>query len=85
MELIPSAGLSLSSLIRGCLGMSVLIFIAYLFSNNRKAIAWKTVGIGLLIQVVIAIGVLKIKTDIPREPRRKEVSESPALGINSIV
>ena len=61
MELIPSAGLSLSSLIRGCLGMSVLIFIAYLFSNNRKAIAWKTVGIGLLIQVVIAIGVLKIE------------------------
>ena len=61
MELIPSAGLSLSSLLRGCLGMSVLIFIAYLFSNNRKAIAWKTVGIGLLIQVVIAIGVLKIE------------------------
>ena len=61
MELIPSAGLSLSSLLRGCLGMSVLIFIAYLFSSNRKAIAWKTVGIGLLIQVVIAIGVLKIE------------------------
>ena len=61
MELIPSAGLSLSSLLRGCLGMSVLIFIAYLFSNNRKAVAWKTVGIGLLIQVVIAIGVLKIE------------------------
>lgn len=61
MELIPSAGLSLTSLLRGSLGMLVLIFIAYLFSNNRKAIAWKTVGVGLLIQVVIAIGVLKIK------------------------
>jgi len=61
MELIPSAGLSLTSFLRGSLGMSVLIFIAYLFSNNRKAIAWKTVGIGLLIQVVIAIGVLKIE------------------------
>jgi CNT family concentrative nucleoside transporter len=61
MELIPSAGLSLTSLLRGSLGMLVLIFIAYLFSNNRKAIAWKTVGIGLLIQVVIAIGVLKIE------------------------
>ena len=58
MELIPSAGLSLASLFRGLLGMCVLIFVAYLFSNNRKAIAWKTVGIGLLIQVVIAIGVL---------------------------
>ena len=61
MELIPSAGLSLTSLLRGSLGMLVLIFIAYLFSNNREAIAWKTVGIGLLIQVVIAIGVLKIE------------------------
>ena len=61
MELIPSAGLSLTSLLRGSLGMLVLIFIAYLFSNNRKAIAWKTVGVGLLIQVVIAIGVLKIE------------------------
>ena len=40
--------------------MGVLLFIAVLFSNNRKQIAWKTVGIGLLIQVIIAIGVLKV-------------------------
>ena len=60
MELIPNAGLSLISLSRGLFGMFFLIFIAYLFSNNRKAIAWKTVGIGLIIQVFIAIGVLKI-------------------------
>ena len=60
MELIPNAGLSLISLSRGLFGMFFLIFIAYLFSNNRNAIAWKTVGIGLIIQVFIAIGVLKI-------------------------
>jgi len=60
MELIPNAGLSITSLLRGVLGIIVLIFIAYLFSNNRKAIAWKTVGIGLVIQLLIAIGVLKI-------------------------
>lgn len=60
MELIPNAGLSLISLSRGVFGMFFLIFIAYLFSNNRKAIAWKTVGVGLIIQVFIAIGVLKI-------------------------
>ena len=60
MELIPNAGLSLISLSRGVFGIFFLIFIAYLFSNNRKAIAWKTVGIGLIIQVFIAIGVLKI-------------------------
>jgi len=60
MELIPNSGISLVSLIRGALGMSVLIGIAYALSNNRKQIAWKTVGLGLLIQIVIAIGVLKI-------------------------
>ena len=60
MELIPNAGISLVSLMRGALGMCVLIGIAYALSNNRKQIAWKTVGLGLLIQIVIAIGVLKI-------------------------
>ncbi len=60
MELIPNSGLSLTSFSRGLLGIFFLIFIAYILSNNRKAIAWKTVGIGLFIQVSIAIGVLKI-------------------------
>ncbi len=60
MELIPNAGISLVSLMRGALGMFVLIGIAYALSNNKKQIAWKTVGLGLLIQIVIAIGVLKI-------------------------
>ncbi|MGI9540472.1 MAG: NupC/NupG family nucleoside CNT transporter [Flavobacteriaceae bacterium] len=60
MDLIPSDGLSLTSLLRGVLGMGMLILIAVLFSVNRKQIAWKTVGIGLLSQIVIAIGVLKI-------------------------
>jgi len=60
MELIPNAGFSIENLFRGAFGMLVLLFIAYLFSNNRRAISWKTVGLGLLVQVVIAIGVLKI-------------------------
>ena len=60
MDLIPNAGLSIISLLRGVLGMGGLLFIAFLFSNNRKQIAWKTVVIGLLIQIIIAIGVLKV-------------------------
>lgn len=40
--------------------MGVLILIAFLFSANRRAINWKTVGIGLGIQIIIAIGVLKV-------------------------
>ena len=40
--------------------MLVLLLIAYLFSSNRKAINWKTVGIGLAIQLSLAIGILKV-------------------------
>ncbi len=58
--LVPSKGFSVSSLIRGVIGMLVLLIIAYLFSSNRKAINWKTVGIGLGAQLLLAIGVLKI-------------------------
>ena len=57
---IPSQGFSFNSLWRGVLGMITLLFIAYLCSSNRKAINWRTVGIGLAFQLVIAIGVLKV-------------------------
>ncbi len=33
---------------RGALGMFFLILICYLLSNNRRAINWKLVGMGLL-------------------------------------
>jgi CNT family concentrative nucleoside transporter len=59
-EIIPSKGFSMHSLWRGILGMVSLLIIAFLFSANRKAINWKTVGIGLVFQLLIAIGVLKV-------------------------
>jgi CNT family concentrative nucleoside transporter len=58
--IVPSQGFSIDSLWRGVLGMISLIFIAYLFSNNKKAIDWKIVGLGLSFQLLIAIGVLKV-------------------------
>ncbi|WP_452596879.1 nucleoside transporter C-terminal domain-containing protein [Pontimicrobium sp. MEBiC01747] len=58
--IIPSQGFSFNSLWRGIIGMFSLIFIAFLFSSNRKGINWKTVGIGLAFQLIIAIGVLKV-------------------------
>ena len=57
----PNQGVSMDSIMRGVLGMVVLLALAYAFSSNRKAIRWKTVGIGLTFQVLIAIGVLKVK------------------------
>jgi concentrative nucleoside transporter, CNT family len=53
-------GIKLVTLLRGMLGMVVLVFIAFLLSSNRRAISWKVVGIGLSIQVLLAIGVLKV-------------------------
>jgi CNT family concentrative nucleoside transporter len=58
--IIDSQGFTTTSLWRGVLGMVSLLLIAYLFSNNRKAINWKTVGAGLTAQLLIGIGVLKV-------------------------
>ena len=60
-EILPSQGFSLRSLWRGVLGMVALILIAFFFSANKKAIDWKKVAIGLSIQLLIAVGVLKIE------------------------
>ncbi len=58
--LVPNEDFSLNSLWRGALGMASLLLLAFLFSSNRRAINWKTVCVGLALQVVIAIGVLKV-------------------------
>ena len=60
-EIVLNQGFSIESLIRGLFGMCFLVFIAYLFSNDRKAINWKTTAIGLATQLLLAIAVLKIE------------------------
>jgi concentrative nucleoside transporter, CNT family len=50
----------LENILRGMLGMGFLIFVCYLLSNNRKAINWKLVGIGVVAQICFALGVLKV-------------------------
>ena len=59
-EIILSQGFSLESLFRGIIGMSVLIFVAFLLSNNKRAINWKTASFGLILQIILAVAVLKI-------------------------
>lgn len=46
----------------GLLGIVLILGIAYLLSNNRKSINYRTVGVGFGLQVVLAIFILK--TDI---------------------
>jgi len=58
--LVPSQGFSITGIVKGITGIFALIFIAFLFSKNRKAINWKTVIIGLIVQLLLAVGVLKV-------------------------
>ena len=47
-------------ILRGFLGIAILLGICYLLSNDRKAINWRTVGIGIVLQFVLALMILKV-------------------------
>lgn len=53
-------GITLLGTIQAIGGIVALLLIAYLCSSNRKAINWKTVGFGLLLQFVLALSILKL-------------------------
>ena len=44
----------------GIVGIVVIFGLAYLLSNNKKAINYKTVGLGFLLQVLLAVFIFKI-------------------------
>lgn len=58
--IVASEGFTINSLMRGLLGMAVLLLLSFLLSSNRRAINWKTVGFGLAAQLLLAVGVLKV-------------------------
>lgn len=59
-EIFPSQGFTLESFFRGILGIFFLILTTYFLSSNRKAINWKTAVTGLILQLILAVGVLKV-------------------------
>jgi CNT family concentrative nucleoside transporter len=54
--------MSIVTILRGILGICLVIGIAFLFSNNKRKISWRLVGIGLGIQLVLAIFVIHGET-----------------------
>ncbi|MCE4216086.1 NupC/NupG family nucleoside CNT transporter [Aquirufa antheringensis] len=46
----------------GLLGIVLILGVSFLMSNNRKAINYRTVGVGLLMQVLLAVFILKTET-----------------------
>jgi concentrative nucleoside transporter, CNT family len=59
-----SAGINHSiswlSILKGFFGLSVLFLVGFLFSKNRKAISWSMVFKGSLLQLALAILILKV-------------------------
>ena len=53
-------GMTLVGVTQALCGIVALLLIAYLCSSNRKAINWKTVGFGLMLQFVLALSILKL-------------------------
>ena len=51
---------TLEGLLRGTLGVAVLLGACYLLSSNRRAINWRIVGVGIGLQVFLAIAILKV-------------------------
>jgi len=45
---------------RGLLGIAAFIGIAYAFSENRRAVPWRLVGAGLVLQIVCGVLVLRV-------------------------
>lgn len=44
----------------GLIGIAVIFLICYALSNNRKAINYKTVGIGFVLQIALAVFIFKV-------------------------
>ena len=47
------------SLLRGIIGIVIILGIAFLISNNKKKINWRLVATGLALQIVFAIFIIK--------------------------
>ncbi|HNV07195.1 MAG: nucleoside transporter C-terminal domain-containing protein [Dokdonella sp.] len=62
----------------GLFGLAVLVSIAVLFSENRRAISWKLVATGIVLQIVFAALVLKV-------PFGRDVFHAIASGFVSLL
>ena len=52
--------MSIIDIFRGLLGIVVMLGICYALSSNRRNIDWRLVGVGMGMQIVLAILILKV-------------------------
>lgn len=65
-------------ILRSLLGVGTLLLIAFLVSNNRRAINWRTVASALALQIVIGALILFV-------PMGKAVLTAIAQGVNHVL
>ncbi|WP_297334981.1 nucleoside transporter C-terminal domain-containing protein [Algoriphagus sp.] len=46
--------------IRGVFGLMVIVLVAYIFSNNKRKIDWRLVGIGIILQLIFGFLITKV-------------------------
>ena len=68
----------ITSILFGLFGLSVLLFIAWLFSNNRGAVDWRLVATGITLQIGFAALVLLV-------PGGKDVFDALGQGFVKIL
>lgn len=49
------------AILQGFIGIVVLTGLAWLFSENKKAVNWKTIGISLALQLILAFLILRVE------------------------
>lgn len=66
-KLIPvsESGSIFTNILRGLLGILFIVFLSWIVSVNKKAIDWKLVVKGILLQIVIAFLVLEVSFIAP--------------------
>ncbi|UUM33114.1 NupC/NupG family nucleoside CNT transporter [Vibrio japonicus] len=65
-------------LFRSVIGIAILLFIAYIFSNNKKFISLRTVGAALFLQLMLGAFMLYI-------PAGKWLVNAVASGVNRVI
>lgn len=70
--------MNIINILFGVITIAVIVGLSYIISEDRKAIKWRTVGAGLLGQLVLIFFVIKV-------PIGQKILETLALGVNNII
>ena len=66
------------STIMSCIGIAVLVFIGYLFSENKRQIKFKTIAGALTLQILLGAFVMFV-------PAGVTIIEAMSSGVNSVI